>query len=81
MSDYYVKNREMYIERAKANYRKRKEKDPEFWKRLKPLTEEDRKQDEEQMICIMRQIKEQREADQKIKTPEKKMDLKCFLSY
>ena len=81
MSDYYLKNREMCIERAKANYQKRKNKEPEFWKKLKPLTDEDRKRDEEQMLRIMRQIKEQREADEKIKCPEKKTDFKCFLSY
>lgn len=80
MSNYYSKNRELCIERAKENYKKRKEKEPEFWKKLRPLTEEDYKRDEEQMFRIMKQIKDQYEADN-IKLIEKKTDFKCYLSY
>lgn len=82
--DYYSRNREVIIERAKENYKKKKERNPEFWKKEKSLpmiTEDELKRDEEQMYRIMKYIKDQREADEKKKCPEKKQDFKCYLAY
>jgi hypothetical protein len=71
---YYMKNRESIIERSKQNYKKRKEREPDFWKKRPPLTDEEKEQDIEQMNRIIRHIKEQQRKDEeswKIKDKKK----------
>jgi hypothetical protein len=81
MSEYYLKHREEIIEKSKKNYYKRKEREPEFWKKLKPLTDEDRKRDEEQMERIIRYVREQREEDEKRERREQLNKKTDFLNY
>lgn len=78
MTSYYQKNRESILQRNKEYYHKKKE-DPEFMnklrdrnnmqyynkeKKLNTLTEDDLKNDLEQMHKIASWIKEQRERDE-----------------
>jgi hypothetical protein len=56
MSDYYTKNREALLLKSKVYYQKRKQADPEFYLKPKPIVKTEYKEEEPDLIQMKANI-------------------------